>query len=388
MQQNQDVSVISWNKRKEPNDAQQVVAKKIKNCREAIIPYYSKESISLIPVEIVKWILSFVTSPTDFVRLRTVCKQWNTILGELFFGTLEVKTKELRSIVEILQHTFQDVLPLMIYKDMLMLSAMTRYSDCGASMECPVKTTGIDERIYLFLMSTRTLLDGLTLSNQKHTLFHFSVLAKRITCRFPIEEGDRSIMSTLLEGVYDAAVHYTGFDSIDEWSPAYFPEHDLEVETIGGMFLGIYTQMECGSLMQFSIYMLDDSSLGIRILLVSVAPEKDDTAYEPALQFDYFFKERKSKDDQEVERWEPLWISELVAIEKKIGQRLVIKEDDLLFSKKYNIKSISDALRTLGPSAPITVCIAPNEENSLIIKYPGMLGRMYNFDMMWVVRDL
>jgi hypothetical protein len=92
-------------------------------------PYYS------VPQDILKWILSFIVSPSDFVRLRTVCKQWNTILGELFFGTVRVNRNELLWALKMIQHSFVDMIPFILSKGMLTVSAATKYFYCFVHMD-------------------------------------------------------------------------------------------------------------------------------------------------------------------------------------------------------------------------------------------------------------
>jgi hypothetical protein len=88
----------------------------IRDSKEAIIPYYT------VPVKTTKWILSFLASPVDFVRARAVCEDWNTLLGELFFGTVTATKNELLRMVHIIQFI---KIPFMLTRSTLKLSVNT-----------------------------------------------------------------------------------------------------------------------------------------------------------------------------------------------------------------------------------------------------------------------
>ncbi len=364
MQHNQDAPFTSKKKRKESNGTQKVVTKKNKNSGEAILPYYSKESISIIPTEIVRWILSFVTSPKDFVRLRTVCRQWNTLLGNLFFGTLKIEKWQLFSILSGFKRIFER-LPFTFAKGMLTVSAGTRHVDSAVHMVCPVETTGIEKETQNFTVDTQVLYKRVKRCNNTHILFHFSILACRITCNVATEE-DRSLFSAMSapEQGYAPKIHSTGFDSIDLWHPVRIPEYNLEVRTIAGMFSSILNQTYDSDL-QMSIYSIHDG----RILLISMSP---DTRCEEdsSIRFDYFFKKKK-EEEQKITRWEPMRLVDLIATDKTIGQRFVVSNEDLLFRQEYNRNSIEDALREVGEYIDITVCIATDSDGvgSMITKY-------------------
>jgi hypothetical protein len=116
-------------------------------CKEASIPYYT------LPREIVKEVLSFFTSPIDFVLLRRVCRQWNTLLGELFFKTLMVKREELLQVIQICDFTSDRMIPFRFTRDRLDISTGTKGLDCCACMDRVMETTMVDRSVvYAFDM--------------------------------------------------------------------------------------------------------------------------------------------------------------------------------------------------------------------------------------------
>jgi hypothetical protein len=377
----------SKNKREPPTEDSETVPtkKKIKSSGEAIIPYYSKESVSLIPPEITKWILSFVTSPKDFVRLRTVCRQWNTLLGELFFGTVTATKNDLLRMVHVIQYCFEEKIPFMLTKSALKISANTTHTDCSVEMNYTVNTTGIDKEItYYFLMPTREFYDGLNRS--KKTLFCFSNLAGRMVCKFSTETEDWSIILDISKSGYHTNIHSTGYAPIDMWrsqwlalGSAVVPKYSVKLGTDVGMFLSI-CKATSESLLRLSMYTLRDRVFDRDMLLLTLTPGNRSCN---ALRLDYYFiRKNESKPNQ----WMPLQLIDLIDIETKRGQRIAVQNDDLVFSEQYSTYSIADALSKLNPSSPIAVCIDQHDTRSLIVKYPGLYGITYKFNIRWIFK--
>jgi hypothetical protein len=327
-------------------------------------PYYS------VPQDILKWILSFIVSPADFVRLRTVCKQWNTILEELFFGSVRMKRCDLLQSIQIIRHNFEHKIPFILTKDTLTVSATTHYLNCSLQMDHRVETTGIDrETRHYFLMSTQSLWEYLELEDQTCVLFYFCRLVGRITYPCSIE-GNRAITSTLCRDGYIGNIHRTGLAHFDVWSPALVPEYNTEVETDAAMFLGIGNKFR-SRMLELKVYSIRIDS-GNEILLLSWTPGN-----EPTKRFDYFFEGVEQKDKQKIRRWEPLHSCNLDLVDRNQGR--------LLFKETYDGHALEDSLRTLSFSHVIKICMNIGDPfHPLIIKCIDEAKPQLSFDLQWV----
>jgi hypothetical protein len=295
--------------------------------------------------------------PADFVRLRTVCKQWNTILGELFFGTLVVNKEKLLEVVNMLQCTFEYKLPLLITRNTLTVSAETKHNDCAVHIDIPVETTGVEgKNLYFFLVETKPFYAHLSLCKLKYIPFSFSEWKGTITCSLG---KDWSLFSTM-------------------WRPTCIPDHNFELRTNAGMFLSISNQSIFeypDTTITMSIYSIHNERGG-NLLLVSMSLDNR-YEFEPAIRFDYYFMK---ENDQKVTRWNLLSLCDLISNEDAIGQRFIVKKEDLLFRKQYNRESIVDALRMLNTTDRLTVGIS----QTLVIKYS--VGG--SFDIQWVIQHV
>jgi hypothetical protein len=379
MQENQNESPISKSTLSDGGDL--VPTKRV---TESILPYYT------VPSEIIKWILSFVVSPEDFVRLRTVSKQWNRLLGELFFGTAMVNRLGLLRLIKILQSCFEDRIPFILKKNLLTVSAHTKYTDY-VLVDCPVDTTGIEGgNAHYFLMPTNSFSKILESDSRDQIPLCFQDSIGKITYR----AKDGSIVTTISKDGYDAEIHIGERDP-NRFPPFVVPEYNLEVETDAGMVQTVIEQMN--SSVHISLRMYQSHHYINDILILSWRP---DDMYDFGVDsnhsvlrtqsvaiFNFFFKKKEQHGDEKTTRWKPADYFDLYTEERICGPENNTGNEYVLVYTSLRKKAIRDSLRMLDRTHPISMCISTEDcESPLIIKYSIEWSRDRMLNIQWFVQ--
>jgi hypothetical protein len=311
-----------------------------------------------------------------------VCREWNKILGKLFFGTVMVSRDVLHQLVDILQYSFEENIPFILTKDTLKVSSNTKRLDCFVEVDLPAETDGVEEgTTYYFLMSTRSLLKNLDLDDRNHISFHF-LKSGRIRLQ-------KEICSMSRHG-YTSKVHRTGWDYKDFWISTAKPEYNLEVETNAEMFQGLGFMTDFISHI-WMVVNLAHNYHGQDILVVSWRPQEEEEEDEPYYNVyvprmaDFFFKkkEQEQEEDGGMTRWEPAQNFNSDDYNRN-PQRIV---EGILVCKTYCRESIRDSLRVLNPSHRITICINTEQSinTALTIKYPIGWGKDRSL-IHWIIK--
>jgi hypothetical protein len=318
---------------------------------KVIIPYYT------VPRDILKWILSFIVYPADFMRLRRVCKEWNNLLGELFFGTVRVNRDGLLRLLKILQYTFEREIPFILAKDTLTVSAGIKQIECSVYVECPVETNGIENTTpYYFTMSTESLLKMIDQDSREYVVFFFSDRIGKIMYG--------SIVSRILKDACRFKIYLIAYAREGLRSPVSIPSYDLEFETNVEMFQSILDQSNQPRV-SLRIYSTHNYR-GEYVLVLSCSPEDiDDFASQsqPMLVF------KEQGDDPKVKRWKPTDLYDAHMTEHERMPYCTVEDRNFLVRRSFYKHSIVNSLCLLNPLQKVSLCIEESGHTALILKY-------------------